>query len=188
MNFEFELSESDIQLSKKLYNNVIIRVIIPNGYGVDLKYDKVGKNISILFPEKNLSFEECISYIENLVYKNSLMGINNITIFTHSVSIITSFPRCLVRIVDRSNKELVLPKEETFAQNQMHFIIDESKASIPTIPTKFINSLIKRINSKKHEKDEKEREEIISDIELVGEELIYLKLNEMMGINKRRNY
>jgi hypothetical protein len=181
----FKLSEEDIKLSKRLFNDKIMRIIIPNGNN-DVYYGG-NYDFSETFPENKLSFVESLSYVEKVSnfdeYKKTIV------IVTNCVQIITSVPKCLCRVLKTKKGKIVLEKlkNETFAQNMVEFIMDMSNnKSMATFPALFFTELTKKIRSEKWKTDDVEKNEIINDIELCGESFAYFSLYNLMGIEKRR--
>lgn len=187
-NVEFKLTNQEIELSKRLFNGKIIRVIIHNGCNEQTFNESKSDSFKFM-PEQRLSFKDTLSYIKNVSQLKDHVG--TILIITNSLSIITSVPKVLCRVLEKKGESIVLKKmkNETFGQNTIDVAMDLSdNKSIPSTAVDFFETLIDKIEKGKWKTSETIKKSIINDIELCGDSLIYFQLYKLIGMEKRRDY
>lgn len=177
----FDLSESDINMSKMMYNDKIVKCLIApyhNQRNIEMEY---AENI-FMFPEKEMSQNQTrnfISMIANSKFKEVL-------IITAEVNIIYDMIDCCVRILTEFDTIIPSP-EKTFAANQHTIIHDilNNKSHQKTEQQKTkthsdINRIIERINSRKPITKE-EYDSMLIIINTIGEEIISGQLKKMLN-------
>lgn len=184
IDVNFELKKEDIELSKRLFNDKILRIIVPNGVN-NVFYNSVDDRHSV-FPENKLSFERTLTYVEHL--SNSSCYKETISIVTNSMQIITSVPKCLCRYLVKDCDNIIFKefKKETFYQNSIDLLCDLSgEKRCPSTAYSFFSSLIKRIESGNWETNKEEELLIRKDIELCGDEILSFNLYKKLNKNKQ---
>jgi hypothetical protein len=181
----FKLTQEEKDLSRKLFGGKLMKLIIANGAFKD--NESVFENV-IYFPETKLSFLEMYSFVENL--SNDTDILEPVIIITNSIQFITSFPKSLCRLAKRSESELILEPliNETFCSNYCDIIrcFGDSQSTYSTISYKYVKNLIERVEKEDWKSDENEKSEIMEDIELIADQIIYFSLYKKLGIEKRR--
>jgi hypothetical protein len=181
MDLNFPLTQSDTDLSKRLFNGHLVRVIFANGarivFPIDARHPTLSSNGREVFPENHLSVEGVYKFVSGLTQDS--------VIVTNNPAIATSVPKGLCRIF--KDGVLTEPKNETFGQMQIDFLLDiDNRMAMPETAANFVRALIARIDTMKWKTDEAEKQSIIQDLELVADEVIYFHLYGKMGITKRR--
>lgn len=186
----FKLTQEEKDLSRKLFGGKIMKLIIANGA---FKDDPCIENV-IYFPETKLSFLEMYSFVEDLSLARDPEILEPVIIISNSTQIISSFPKSLCRLAKRSDSELILEPliNEIFGGNHNEILLDIVKNKLKSANSaNFIRKLISRIGEKdgevmKWQSDENEKSEIMEDIELIADQIIYFSLYQKLGIEKRR--
>lgn len=182
----FELSQKEIETSKMMYNNKIIKCLVaPYHTTRNLEIDW-SPNI-FLFPEKELTQLQARQFVSMLV--NSKF--DEILIITTDINIILDMVDTSVRILTEFDTIVPSP-EKTFMANQhtITYCLLNNKAHQISSDDKQkakdeINKVIERIN-KSNGFDKDEYDELLTFINMIGEELISESLKRML--NSKRNF
>jgi hypothetical protein len=185
----FELSDLQIDESKMMYNNKVIKCLVaPYHSYQQLEHEINYTPSTYLFPERELSYSQTRKFVSMLT--NS-MSTDEIIVITSSMNIIGDMVSGCVRILDQQG---VIQESDvrTFAAN-IHDIklkvlenpdFEMSKAE-QSNSTKKINDVIEKINSGNISDDELEGVSCV--IESIGEPIIRTKLREMLQSVKPTN-
>jgi hypothetical protein len=182
-NYNFDLTEQEIELSKSTYGGKIIKCIIAPYHSYEDLKESVGDS-ACLFPERDLSWLETNSLIYNLVENDD---IQETTIITSSNYIIRDMIQCCVRVLGADGNISRFPvntlrinllelEEVLFADEDNYFEDEPREFIIPDMGNsysdKIITELIDCINE--HIENEKpmsqsEFKSIEDSIKLIGD-------------------
>lgn len=98
----FDISEQDIEKSKKIYNGIFIKVLITTNHNINTIQDALKLKGKVLYyPENNQSNRESKLFIEGLtrICLENAHELSEITIVTESIDIIRDMVASNVRIL-----------------------------------------------------------------------------------------
>lgn len=143
----FDISEQDIEKSKKIYNGIFIKVLITTNHNINTIQDALKLKGKVLYyPENNQSNRDTKLFIEGLT-RMSTEFTDEVTIVTESIDIIRDMVASNVRILTPDG-EIIKPPIETFMGNVAE-INNEifNREDIPHFADRYVMELINEINS-----------------------------------------
>lgn len=177
----FDMSESDITMSKMMYNDKIVKCLIApyhNQRSIEMDY---APNI-FMFPEKEMSQNQTRQFISMIVNSD----FEEVLIITAEINIIYDMIDSSVRILTEFDT-IVPSTEKTFAANQhtiIHSILNNEshqKSEAEKIKSHSeINKIIEILNDG-NDITQEEYDRIMTFIGTIGEEIISDRLKQMLN-------
>jgi hypothetical protein len=180
----FNLSQTDINTCKAIYNGKVIKCLVaPYHSYTELEKIIPYSQYTYLFPEREMNMIQISNFIGMLSNSN----INeDILIITCSQNIIINMIYCCVKILTQHNTIVDCPCK-TFAANIhdiRYYILENEVYQINKkydYATDNINDLIKKIQALNNSSTRSEKNALIEQAKLVGEPLIRTKLIKMIN-------
>lgn len=177
----FELTSEEKETSKMMYSGKTVRCLVaPYHTYFDLANEVPFTKSTFLFPEREMSSAQVRSFISMLMTS----GHDDIKIITADQTIICDMVGDLVRVLTEDG-DIVHPHAKTFAANihTIRYELLENEAYQSSTEKKLqsrdiVNKLIADINESSAMTVD-EFQAIIKRIDMIGENLIRIKLHEM---------
>jgi hypothetical protein len=182
----FDLTKDQEYKSKMIYGKIIKCLVAPYHSYSELEKHIPFTKTTYLFPEREMSYKQTISFINMLVKKHSVN--DEFRIITTSYSIIGDMVGECVRVLN-ADGEVFDPNVKTFQANihDIRYDLLENKyhnnKNTDNISTNIINELISRINDKNVLADG-ERDILYNKIQMIGEDVIRTEMLEMLRDKK----
>lgn len=179
----FDLSLTDINTCKSIYNGKVIKCLVaPYHSYAELEKILPYSQYTYLFPEREMNMIQITNFIGMLSNSN----INeDILIITSSQNIIINMIDCCVKILTQHNTIVDCPCK-TFAANIhtiRYDILENEEHQInkkSDYATDNINDLIKKVNLLNNSSTRAEKNVLIEQAKLIGEPFIREKIIEMI--------
>lgn len=181
----FDLTKNQEDNSKMIYGKIIKCLVAPyHSYNELEKHIQYTKT-TYLFPEREMSYKQTISFINMLVKKHSVN--DEFRIITTSYSIIGDMIGDCVRVLN-ADGEVVDANTKTFQANihDIRYNLLENEyhgKRVDNLSANNINELIVRINDKKLLASG-ERDILYNKIQMIGEDILRTKMLEMLRDKK----
>lgn len=176
---EFNLTEEEIILSKRIFKGKIVQFILTNGFHV---IPEQGNYKFLRYPENDLSLNEFYEFYDNLVESTSAY---KILILSNSLILLTGIPTSLVRIATENGIEIPKFENNTFCGNIGEIQVNAMGGKwVLSHASRFVKELMERVEAYNLNPDPSKLEDINQDVSLIGEEIIKFQFTKLLKLHQ----
>jgi hypothetical protein len=187
----FDLTEEQILTSKRIYNGKVIKCLVAPYHTYNqleniIPYSKT----TYLFPEREISNKETLNFVSLIVNNQST---SDVVIITTNLNIILDMIDDCVRILTEDELIVASPCKTYMANiHNIKYNLLENESyqktqKVKNLAVLKINDIIQKINDIKETNKitQKEIDNLLIDINLIGEPVLVTKLRQMISDRKR---